>query len=145
MGALAAVGASRTEVHHRVPRCLLRLHERASAGEPREITGEGIEAWLEFEAEATRYGVPVDISREDLAELVEASTVAIPAQEHREAHERAGDFARWGRVGGLETLRRYGPEWMRLLARWRWKRCRVEELTEYMGRARRGGPRGPRR
>ncbi|MEW6635707.1 MAG: hypothetical protein AB1425_02715 [Actinomycetota bacterium] len=143
MGALAGLAASETEVHHRVPRCLLRLHERASAGG--EITGEGIEAWLEFEAEATRYGVPVDVSREDLAELIEASAVVIPAEEHREAHGRAGDFARWGRAGGLETLRRYGPEWMRLLGRWRWRTARAEELTEYMGRARRGGPREPRR
>lgn len=107
------------QVHHRIPRCLLRLHERAMST---DLDGEGIEAWLEFEYEARRHGVDVEISREDLAALVEASVVILDGADHRSAHSRAGDFARWGRLGGLTTLRRYGSDWFSLLALRRWGR-----------------------
>lgn len=43
----------------------------------------------------------------------------------------AGDFARWGRLGGLETLRRYGRPWFALLARRRWKKVGAEALDLY--------------
>lgn len=121
---------TRTEVHHRVPRHLVRLHDRATSGSPGEITGEGIEACLEFEHEATRYGVPVEIAREDLERLVEGSTVEMPAGEHREEHSAAGDFARWGRIGGTMTLRCYGSAWFALLARRRWGRITADQLAE---------------
>ena len=112
------------EVHHEVPRCLLRLRERAEAA---GLTGEGIELALEYEHEARRWGVDPDLSREELAALVEDSTVEIPGDEHREAH--AEDFARWGRRGGLKTVRRYGTAWFSLLARRRWERISAEELA----------------
>jgi hypothetical protein len=73
-------------------------------------------------------GVWPDISREELAALVEGSTVEIGRDEHREHH--AGDFARWGRRGGLATLRRYGTAWFSLLARRRWERITAEVLAE---------------
>lgn len=112
------------ELHHAVPRCLLRLHERA-VSHP-DFDGEGIELWLEFEHEAMRYGVGTDISREDLAALIEASTIVLPQEEHRNGHE--SDFARWGRRGGRETYRRYGSSWFALLALKRWGRITLEDL-----------------
>jgi len=114
------------EVHHRMPRCLLGLRERADEGNG--IDGEGIQAWLDWELEAARYGVAPDIPRERLAELVEGSTVEMGRDEHREEH--AGDFARWGRRGGLATLRRYGSAWFSLLAKRRWGRITAQQLAE---------------
>src|SRR5215213_8314663 len=84
------------EEHHAVPRCLLRLQERAMHG---DLDGEGIQLWLEYEHECMRWGVPVEISRDDLAALVERSTVILDRDEHRLLHE--SDFQRWGRRGGL--------------------------------------------
>ena len=115
------------EVHHEVPRCLLRLRDRADAA---GLTGEGIQRWLDFEHEAMRWGVDPDVSRDELAGMVEASTVEIPAEEHRAEH--AGDFARWGRRGGLATLRLYGAPWFSLLALRRWKKVGAEALGEHL-------------
>ena len=111
-------------IHHEIPRCLLRLRDRAEAA---GLTGEGIELALEFEHEAQRWGLDPDVSREDLAALIEGSTVEILAEEHRDGH--ASDFARWGRRGGLVTVRRYGTAWFRLLAARRWQRISDEELA----------------
>jgi hypothetical protein len=111
------------EIHHTVPQCLLRLYDEAHAG---ELDGAGIEAWLDWEAEAIRYSVDPDISRDDLAALVEASTVSLGRDHHRMMHD--ADFARWGRRGGLETLRRYGRGWFALLGRRRHGRITPEEL-----------------
>ncbi len=122
------------EIHHRVPRCLLRLRDRADAA-PFDVDGEGIELWLEFEFEAMRYGVDVDISRDDLEALIEASTVSLGRDDHRALHSEATDFARWGRRGGLETLRRYGRGWFALLGRRRHGRITPEELRAGLGPA----------
>jgi hypothetical protein len=59
-----------TESHHAAPRCLLSLHEKANGS---SFDGEGIQAWLDWEMEAMRWQVPVEISREDLEVMVEAS------------------------------------------------------------------------
>ena len=48
------VAAQQPETYLAVPRCLLRLHERAR-GEPR-VAGSFAGAWLEFELEAERWG-----------------------------------------------------------------------------------------
>ena len=117
---------AKTEVHHEVPRCLLRLRDKADAHT--EFDGEGMQLWLDFEMEAMLRGVDPDVSREELAALVEASTVEIGRDEHREAH--AADFARWGRRGGLATLRRYGTAWFSLLAQRRWRKVSAEALSE---------------
>jgi hypothetical protein len=114
------------EVHHRVPRCLIGLRERADEGSG--IGGEGIQAWLDWEFEAVRCGVDPDIPCERLADLVEGSTVEMGRDEHRAEH--AEDFARWGRRGGLATLRRYGSAWFSLLARRRWGRITAQQLAE---------------
>ncbi len=103
------------ERHHRVPRYLLRLRDRADAA---PLDAAGIALWLEYEHEAMRYGVDPDLTREELAAMIAASTVAMAREEHRALHE--SDFARWGRRGGLETLRRHGREWFAMLARRRW-------------------------
>ena len=116
--------SGRQEVHHSVPQCLLRL--RNQAGAYRKLDGEGIQLWLDYELEALHYGIDPDISREELAALIEGSTVVLPREEHRTGHE--SDFVRWGRRGGLATLRRYGTSWFRMLARRRWERVSGTEL-----------------
>ena len=116
--------AATTEVHHAAPRCLLRLHEEATNG---DLDGAGIEAWLEFEHECQRWGVPVEISREDLEELVERSTVVLDREKHRLIHE--SDWQRWGRRGGLATLRLYGTSWFSALALRRWDKLIPEDLA----------------
>jgi hypothetical protein len=117
------MAAHNLELHHREPRCLFRIHDRAVSG---ELDGAGIAAWLQFEHEAMRYGVDVEIFREDLAELVEASTVLLARDEHRNGHQ--SDWQRWGRRGGLETARRYGSSWFALLALRRWGRISPADL-----------------
>ena len=74
----------RSEAHHAVPRCLLTLHERANGT---SLDGEGIQAWLEWEWEARRLRVPVEISRAELEALVEASKVVLERERHRLLHE----------------------------------------------------------
>ena len=117
---------AKREVHHAVPRCLLRLRDRADGH--CGLDGEAIQMWLDYEFEALRWGVDPDVSREELATLVEGSTVELDRDEHSEIH--AGDFARWGRRGGLATVRRYGTAWFSLLARRRWQKITAETLAE---------------
>jgi hypothetical protein len=112
------------EEHHVVPRCLLRLHEVVMSGQ--DLDGESIEAWLEWTDEAGRWGVPVEIGREELEELVERSVVFLDREKHRLVHET--DFARWGRRGGRATYRLYGSSWMALLALRRWGLLSAEDL-----------------
>jgi len=97
-------GRRKAEVHHAAPRCLVSLHERAN-GLP--LDGEGIQAWLEWEWEATRWRVPVEISREELEAQVERSAIVLEREKHRLVHGE--DWRRWGSRGGRETLRRYAP------------------------------------
>ena len=119
----AEVAAREAEVHHAAPRCLVSLHERAN-GLP--LDGEGIQAWLEWEWEATRWRVPVEISRAELEALVQRSATVLERERHRLVHE--GDWRRWGARGGRETLRRYGADWFSLLALRRWGRITPSEL-----------------
>ena len=112
------------EVHHAAARCLLSLHERANRNG--ELDGEAIQAWLEWEMEAMRWRVPVEISRADLEALVVSSEVVLERESHRLLHE--GDWRRWGARGGRETLRRYGADWFSLLALRRWGRITAAEL-----------------
>ena len=121
------MAACRFEVHHRVPRCLLGFYDRFVAG---ELDGEGFQAWFDWEEEAFRYGVDPDVSREELEALIEASTLPVSATMHLSGHSGAGDFARWGRRGGLRTLTLYGRDWFALLARRRWKKITAEQLAE---------------
>jgi hypothetical protein len=102
---------ARADVHHRAPSCLLRLFDAAA---------EGFAEWSEFDAGAERLGVEASgPSREDLSALIEGSTREIPTAEHYRLHQDAGDFARWGRRGGLRTLAHYGHPYFSLLARFR--------------------------
>ena len=134
------MAALRVEVHHRAPRCLLGLRDRADAA---PFDGAGIELALEYEHEAMRWGVDPDISREELAAMIEGSAAEIAHEEHREGH--AGDFARWGRLGGLETLRRYGSPWFGTLAARRWERITEEQLAQtFAAMAGRAGEAGRR-
>ncbi len=122
------MAACRFEVHHRVPRCLLGLFDRAASG---ELDGAGLQAWFEWEEEAFRYGVDPDVSRDELAALIKDSTIEIPEEQHKASHSVASDFIRWGRLGGLETLRRYGPPWFALLGQRRWGRVNAGALDRY--------------
>jgi hypothetical protein len=105
------------EVHHAVPRCLLTLWDEANGCIP---DAEISEAWLEFTLEAERWRVPVEISRAELELLVERSTIVLEREKHRLIHR--SDFVRWGRRGGLATLRKYGIEHYRRMALIRWGR-----------------------
>lgn len=91
-----------------------------------------MQAWFEWEEEAFRYEVDSDVSREELAALIDGSTVELEGEEHRASHSAAGDFTRWGQLGGLETLRRYGRLWFSLLGRRRWGRVGEEALARYL-------------
>ena len=115
-------------LHHHVPRCLLRSYDRACEG---ELDAAGLQAWFDWEEETFRYGVDPDISRADLAGLIESSAAPIPAVEHRHHHSDSGDFSRWGRQGGLATLALYGQPWFSLLGRRRWGRVGPEALVRY--------------
>jgi hypothetical protein len=117
------MAAHNTENHHAAPRCLLTLHERAN-GSP--LDGEGIQAWVEWEIEAMRWRVPVEIARSDLEALVASSEVVLEREKHRLLHE--ADWRRWGSRGGKETLRRYGAGWFALLALRRWGRITAADL-----------------
>jgi hypothetical protein len=67
------------ELHHAAPRCLISLHQKANGT---SLDGEGIQAWVEWEMEAMRWRVPVEISREDLEALVVDSSLR-PESRHR--------------------------------------------------------------
>ena len=60
------------KIHYVVPRYLLGLHDAAAES---GLEGRHIQAWLEFEHEAMRLGVPAEIERDDLEALVGASEV----------------------------------------------------------------------
>jgi hypothetical protein len=115
---------SEEELHHAAPRCLISLHEKANGTS--SLDGEGIQAWLEWEMEAMRWRVPVEISRDNLELLVETSGVVLERKAHRMLHE--SDWQRWGSRGGRETLRRYGSDWFALLALRRWGRITAQDL-----------------
>ncbi len=117
------MASRKAEVHHAAPRCLLTLHERANGA---SLDGEGIQAWVEWEIEASRWRVPAEIAQSDLEALVEASEVVLERKAHRLVH--ASDWRRWGSRGGRETLRRYGADWFALLALRRWGRITASEL-----------------
>ena len=118
------MGAEKLEIHHAAPRCLVGLHERANG--TTTLDGQGIQAWLEWEWEAMRWRVPVEISREALEKLVERSGELLDRERHRLVHE--DDWRRWGSRGGRETLRLYGSKWFSLLALKRWGKISATEL-----------------
>src|SRR3989337_3939369 len=111
------------QLHHAPPRCLVSLHEKANGT---SLDGEGIQAWVEWEMEAMRWRVPIEISREDLEALIRTSEVVLERKKHRLLHE--SDWQRWGSRGGRETLRRYGTESFVLLGLRRWRRINAEDL-----------------
>ena len=72
-----------------------------------------------------------DVARDELVRLIKGSTVEIAEDEHEATHSSSGDFVRWGRLGGLKTLERYGRPWFALLGRRRWGRVSDEALASY--------------
>ena len=128
MAAEAKAGAA-VHVHHRVPRCLLGAWDR---GHGPGLEPEDLAAWFEWEEEAHRYGVSPDASRRDLAATIYASAIETPGEANRAGHSVSGEFARWGRLGGLRTLARYGRPWFSLLGRRRWNRIGAETLFAYL-------------
>jgi hypothetical protein len=69
-----------------------------------ELDGAGLQAWFGWEEEALRFGIDLDVSRGELAALIKGSVVEISEDRHKASHSAAGDFVRWGRLSGLETL-----------------------------------------
>jgi len=115
-----------TEVHHQVPRRLLAAHDRMRAHTA--LNGEALQLWFEYEGLLFEHGLDPDLSREELEEVMEASTVQVTYKEHRYAiHDE--DWPRWGRKGGLATLERYGRTYFAHLARRRWGRITAGELA----------------
>ncbi|MGH3087338.1 MAG: hypothetical protein ACRDSJ_08475 [Rubrobacteraceae bacterium] len=125
---MAVTSADRREVHHRIPRCLLKVWDR---GHGPGLEPEDLQAWFDWQEEAFRYRVDSDISREHLAALIEGSMFELDGEDHRAAHSEAGDFVRWGRLGGLTTLALYGRRWFSLLGRRRWGHVGEETLACY--------------
>ena len=121
------MAACRFEVHHSIPQCLFGFFDRFAMA---DLDSEGLQAWVVWEGEAFRYGVDPDVSREELELLIEASTSPVPYASHRAHHSRRGDFAHWGRRGGLRTLALYGRGWFVLLASRRWEKITAEQLAE---------------
>lgn len=118
------MAAHNLEIHHAAPRCLLRLWDRANGSLPdRDLSP----AWLEWEDEAARWSIPISVDREELHALIESSGVILEREKHRLLH--ASDWQRWGRRGGLSTVRRYGTSWMAALALKRWDRISAEDLA----------------
>ncbi len=132
MGAPSS-GAPCYEIHHTIPQYLLRLREKAAGA---ALDGAGIEAWLDYEHEAMRYEVDPDVGTDELAALIDASTVPLERDEHRAHHGAAGDFVRWGSRGGSTTLERYGRAWFALLALRRWGKIAPAELDLALASAR---------
>ena len=117
-----------THLHHRIPRYLLKIYDR---GHGPGLEPEDLADWFEWEEEAFRYEVNPDVARDELLSLIEGSTVEIAEDQHKTNHSAAGDFVRWGRLGGLKTLERYGRPWFALLGRRRWGRVSAEALACY--------------
>ena len=115
-------------LHHRIPRSLLKVYNR---GHGPGLEPEDLAAYFEWEEEAFRYGVNSEVARGELIRLIECSAVEIAEDEHKASHSAAGDFVRWGRLGGLMTLGRYGRPWFALLGRRRWGRVDAEALDHY--------------
>ena len=126
--------ARSVEVHHEIPRCLLGFWDR---GHGPGLDAEDLAAWLNWEAGAFRYGVSPDVSRDELAALIEGSAVELGREEHRAIH--AEHWAEWGSLGGTETLRRYGTAWFSLLSRRRWGEVGGEVPAEVFGVLAQGG------
>ena len=124
-----------SQLHHQVPRCLLRLRDKAE--DHPELDGEGLQLWMEYELEAHAHGIDPDVGRDELARMIEESVVEVPADDHRNGHREARDFVRWenplrGRRGGIAALSRYGAGWFRLLGLRRWNRIGPEALTNHV-------------
>lgn len=122
-----------TEVHHRVPRRLLAAHDRA--WERKELDGEALQLWFEYEELLFEFGLDPGLSREELVEAIQASAVVVSYEEHR-SRIHAADWVRWGREGGLTTLERYGHAWFGHLARRRWGKITAGELARVRERLR---------
>ena len=113
----------------------VRVFDRAASG---ELDGAGLQAWFDWEEEAFHFGVNPDVSRGELVALMESSAPEISEEQHKAGHIAAGDFARWGRRGGVRTLALYGRGWYMLLANRRWKQITAEQLAESFALLRRG-------
>jgi hypothetical protein len=100
------VGADRLESHHAAPRCLLSLHEKANG--TTSLDGEAIQAWVEWELEAMRWRVPVEIFRTELEALVEKSGSCLRGNATgscTRATGKGGDLGEAGRPCGAMATR----------------------------------------
>lgn len=99
-------GQAKREVHHQVPRCLLRLRDRADA-HPR-LDGDGVQKWLDWELEALSWGVTPTALADRQSGKVEVVTLWESEEAMRHSEEEAdqlrGDTARatGGAIAGVE-------------------------------------------
>jgi hypothetical protein len=121
------MAASRSEVHHRVPRCLLGFHDRFATA---DLDGEGLQAWFEWEEEAPATGWTRTSPAGSSSYRSRSPPRRFPAAAHRSGHSRGDDFACWGRRGGLRALALYGRGWFVLLTCRRWQKITPEQLAE---------------
>lgn len=107
------------------------MHDRMKERE--ELDGAALQAWFDYEEECYRCGVSPDLSREELQEAIDNSTVELTRAEHRqEIH--AADWPRWGRRGGLRVLELYGATYFKHLAHLRWNRITSRDLVSIRAR-----------
>ena len=69
-----------------------------------------------------------------------ASASPVLRAAHRAHHSGGGDFARWGRRGGLRTLALYGHGWFILLAGRRWEKITASSWQSPSRTCAGGGP-----
>ncbi len=126
----ATASPDRREVHHRVPRCLLKAWDR---GHGPGLEPEDLAAWFDWEEEAYRYGVNPDVSRTELVALIEGSTVEIAGDEHRAGHSAAGDFTRWGRRRGPDRPNHRDREEAKAMSYCQHPAVEVVEVGPFLG------------
>lgn len=122
-----------TEMHHRLPRRLLAAHDRMCSH--KELDGNPLQEWFEYEELLLEFGLDPDISRKELEAKIEGSVVEISYEEHRYA-VHSQDWPRWGRLGGLKVLELYGAVYFSYLARRRWRKISAGELSRVRDRLR---------
>ena len=92
------MASNNPQVHHGIPPSLLTLHQKANGP---SLDGEGIQAWLEWEMEAMRWKMPIEISREELEALVDSSAVQLE-EGHQFVHK--SDRSEPETVGGAKIV-----------------------------------------
>ena len=96
------------ELHHATPRCLLSLHEKANGF---SLDGEGIQAWLEWEMEAMRWGGDTAFTTYGFLPGVDYSgSVSTTASDSVSTTPAKPEISNWFGVG-KDGVVRLGGDW----------------------------------